>query len=66
MPEDAPVTSAFWPLSFRSIGQDGITTGGNVGSSIGGKKLLFIICSRMADRAAILPVRHDLMGYIVE
>ena len=30
------------------------------------KKLLFIICSRMADRAAILPVRHDLVGYIVD
>jgi hypothetical protein len=40
-----------------------------VGSSIGGKKLLFIICSRMCSRMAdraVLPARHDLVGYIVE
>jgi hypothetical protein len=42
MPEDAPVTSAFWPLSLRSIGQVGITTGGSVGSSAGGNVLTSI------------------------
>src|SRR5271166_5975680 len=32
MPDEAPVTRAFWPKSFRSMGQAGITTGGSVSS----------------------------------
>src|SRR5271165_7464653 len=32
MPDEAPVTSAFWLKSFRSMGQAGITTGGSVSS----------------------------------
>src|SRR5271165_2521805 len=32
MPDEAPVTNALWPNSFRSMGQAGITTGGSVSS----------------------------------
>src|SRR5271165_1410175 len=30
MPDEAPVTSTFWPKSLRSMGQAGMTTGGSV------------------------------------
>lgn len=42
-PELAPVTSARCPFSFFSMGQAGITTGGNVGSFISVKSTSFII-----------------------
>ena len=43
IPELAPVTSARCPFSFFSMGQAGMTTGGNVGSFISAKSISFII-----------------------